>query len=204
MYFSSLLTDSNDEVHKKKLSIVYLFVKRRKIFSITIDLREDCSYYFLAYAPKFHRIKFVKEMKEILRGLYTKLPTDFSSDIVSFNIPRRKKLTRLVEFDIVLEIPISGRIWCWIIGIFIMLILMIISGIMYFISIINPSFFVNSFDLSTLRFVLTFLTLLIGFFGKDILSEPTKDLHKIGIILIITSLIVGIIFVAPIFITLFY
>lgn len=203
-YFSSLLTDSNDEVFKKNLSIVYLFVKRRKIFSITIDLREDCSYYFLAYAPNFHRIKFAKEMKEILRGLYTKLPTDLSSNIISFNIPRRKRLKREIEFDIDLEIPISGRIWCWIIGIFIMLILMIISGIMYIISIINPSFFVNEFDLSTLRFVLTFLTLLIGFFGKDLLSEPTKDLHKIGIILIITSLIVGIIFVAPIFITLLY
>lgn len=203
-YFSSLLTDSNEELFKKKLSIAYLFAKRRKIFSITVDLREDCSYYFLAYAPKFHRIKFTKEMKEILRGLFTKLPTDLSSDIVSFNIPRRKRLKRELEFDIDLEIPISGRIWCWIIGIFIMLGLMCFSGIMYIISIINPSFFVKSFDLSTLRFVLTFLTLLIGFFGKDILSEPTKDLHKIGLILIITSLIVGIIFVAPIFITLLF
>ncbi len=204
IYYSSLLADSKKEFDYNKSSIANIFNKRKNIYPVTIDLREDCSYYFLAYAPRFHRIKFAKEMKDILRGLYTKLPTDLSSDIISFNIPRRKKLKKIIEFDIDLEIPIAGRIWCWIIGIFIMLVLMFISGIIYIFSIINPLIFANSFDLSTLRFVLTFLTLLIGFFGKEILSNPTKDLHKIGIILIVISVLVGIIFTAPIFITLFY
>lgn len=203
IYYSSIMTEQNEEFIYNKL-IVNLFNRIKNIYPVTIDLREDCSYYFLAYAPRFHRIRFVKEMKDILGGLYTKLPTDLSSDIISFNIPRRKNLIKTLEFDIDLKIPIAGRIWCWIIGIFFMLILMIISGIIYIISIINPLIFVNSFDLSTLRFVLTFLTLLIGFFGREILSEPTKDLHKIGIILIVISVLVGIIFTAPILITLFY
>ena len=198
------MTETNTEFINDKLSIVNFFNRRKNIYPVTIDLREDCSYYFLAYAPRFHRIRFAKEMKDILRGLYTKVPTDLSSEIISFNIPRRKKLEKTIEFDIDFEIPIAGRIWCWIIGIFLMLILMIISGILYIISIINPSIFVNSFDLSTLRFVLTFLTLLIGFFGRDILSDPTKDLHIIGIILIVISVITGFIFTAPIFITLFF
>ena len=204
IYFSSLMIETNKEFINDMLSIANLFNKNKNIYPVTIDLREDCSYYFLAYAPRFHRIRFAKEMKDILRGLYTKLPTDLSSDIISFNIPRRKKLKKTIEFDIDLEIPIAGRIWYWIIGIFSMLLLMIISGIIYIISIINPLIFVNSFDLSTLRFVLTFLTLLIGFFGREILSDPTKDLHKIGIILIVISVLTGIIFTAPIFITLFY
>ncbi len=204
IYYSSLMSEINREFIYNKLSIVNFFNQKKNVYPLTIDLREDCSYYFLAYAPRFHRIRFAKEMKDILRGLYTKLPTDLSSDIISFNIPRRKKLKKIIEFDIDLEIPIAGRIWCWIIGIFFMLILMITSGIIYIISIINPLIFVNSFDLSTLRFVLTFLTLLIGFFGREILSDPTKDLHKIGIILIIISVLTGIIFTAPIFITLFY
>jgi len=198
------MIETNKEFINDTLSIANLFNKNKNIYPVTIDLREDCSYYFLAYAPRFHRIRFAKEMKDILRGLYTKLPTDLSSDIISFNIPRRKKLKKTIEFDIDLEIPIAGRIWCWITGIFVMLILMIISGIIYIISIINPLIFVNSFDLSTLRFVLTFLTLLIGFFGREILSDPTKDLHKIGIVLIVISVLTGIIFTAPIFITLFY
>lgn len=203
-YYSSLMTERNEELINIRRYVVNFFNKKKNIYPVTIDLREDCSYYFLAYAPRFHRIRFAKEMKDILRGLYTKLPTDLSSDIISFNIPRRKKLKKTIEFDIDLEIPIAGRIWCWITGIFVMLILMIISGIIYIISIINPLIFVNSFDLSTLRFVLTFLTLLIGFFGREILSDPTKDLHKIGIILIVISVLTGIIFTAPIFITLFY
>jgi len=199
IYSSAYQFEKNEESTKSQLLLFNLFSGYKNIYPITIDLREDCSYYFLAYAPQFHRIKFTKEMKEVLRGLYTKLPTDLSSEIISFNIPRRKKLEREFEFDIDLEIPISSRIWIWIIGIFTMLTLMTFSGIIYITSILNPLAFSNSFDMSTLRFVLTFLTLLIGFFGKDILSNPTKDLHKIGLILIIFSVIVGVIFILPIF-----
>lgn len=202
IHSSAYKFEKNEESTKGQLLLFNLLSGHKTIYPITIDLREDCSYYFLAYAPQFHRIKFTKEMKDILRGLYTKLPTDLSSEIISFNIPRRKKLEREFEFDIDLEIPISKRIWIWIIGIFAMLILMAFSGIVYILSILFPSIFTNSFDMSTLRFVLTFLTLLIGFFGKDILSNPTKDLNKIGLILIIFSVIVGIIFILPIFITL--
>ena len=203
-YFSSIKTiGTQDKIYSQSMGL-FLYKKWKNFFPIALNLREDCSYYITAYAPQFHKIRFVNEMNDLLKKIYTKFPSDLSSTIISFNIPRKRKVDKELEFDIDLEIPKTASITCWILGILIMLALMAFSGIFYFISIVNPSILKTSIDFSTLRFVLTFLTLLIGFFGRDIFTNPTKDLHFISSFLIVCSIAVGVIFILPILYTFFF
>lgn len=180
----------------------FLLIRNRNkvIYSLPIILREDCSYYYTIYAPNYHNLKFTEEIRVILNEINIRLPLELSTNTLSFNIPRRKSFENELEFDIDLEIPIANTVKWWIFGIFSMIFLLLSIGIIFLGSIINPLFLEGEFDISSLRFVLTFLTLLIGFFGKDIISNPTKDLYKVSILIIIFSIIVGILFLIPIFI----
>lgn len=187
-------------------SLSYLRNINKKIFPITINLRKDCSYYFNVYAPRFHYIKMAKELDFLMNLMSVKSPYNLSQNLFSFNIPRRKKLKALdikgiseIEFDIDLEIPRTVRINLWLLGIFLMIILMLLSGSIYLIFSLIPTLSPSELmDFSNLSFVLPFITLLIGFFGRDILGNPTKDLKGLAKWLISLSILVGIVFFLPI------
>lgn len=200
IYHSPLQNYTKEDQSHKKL-VANLLNSLHKIYTIPIKHRSDCSYYFIAQAPRFHKIKITQELKDLmLKKLNVKIPENLSDTIESFNIPR-KLIMKGYDLEIDIEIPLNQRLLVWIIGIFIMFCIMIYSGISYLILLFfYPELLNNKIqDFTNIRIILTFLTLLIGFFGRDFLGNLTKDLKKIGIALISLSFIVGILYSIPIF-----
>jgi hypothetical protein len=163
----------------------------RKIFSIPTNLRRNCSYDWVIDAPQFHNIRMCPEMKKIFknleRPLVLRLPHKLSKNILSFHIPKSKNVKE-VDFQLDLELPFMARIIGWLIGMNLMLINMLSLSIIYLIFSFTPEI---SVDFTNIRVILPFLTLLIGFFGKNILETPTKDLYKWAGTLISLTVTIG-------------
>jgi len=198
-YYSALQEQRKEIVQKSRFPF-YLFKKQRKIYSIPTNLRRNCSYDWLIHAPRFHNIRICKEIKTIIKGLerpiVLRLPHELSRNILSFHIPK-SKMIKEVNFQIDLEIPFTGRIVGWLIGMNTMLLNMFILSLLYIFFIFTP---IMTFDLTNIRIVLPFLTLLIGFFGKNILESPTRDLLKWGAALIILTVLIGVVlFISSLF-----
>ena len=191
-YYSPLQDQPHKYKHKKSFFNYYLN-KNKNIYSIPVNLRKDCSYYWVINAPRFHSVQISKEIKNIIKNLehpiVLRTPYESAKNLLSFHIPR-STLIKEVDFQLDLEMPYSARIVGWLIGMNIMLINMLSLSIVYLIIVFTINIPV---DLSNVRLVLPFLTLLIGFFGKSVLENPTKDLHKWGGLLIFLSVSLGII-----------
>jgi hypothetical protein len=210
---SDLLPEYAKQNYRKKRKEKFPFVmnkykfeinKKKEIFQLPIKLRKDCSYYFLAYAPRFHDIKITDEMIKNLGYLNLKVAYDTVDNIISFNLPRNRDYFE-GDFYIDLELPLSSKIKRWKLGIIIMFIFMFASGIIHLVLILfyQQQIYNQFSDIFTLRFVFSFLTLLMGFFGRDILGQPTIDLQNFAKRLIIYSIIVAIIFFLPLIIFFF-
>ena len=191
-YYSPLQEQPHKYKHKKRFFNYYLN-KNKNIYSIPANLRKDCSYYWVINAPRFHSVQISKEMKDIIKNLekpiVLRTPYESAKSLLSFHIPR-SMFIKEVDFQLDLEMPYSARIVGWLIGMNIMLINMLSLSVIYLIIIFTINVPV---DLSNVRVVLPFLTLLIGFFGKSVLENPTKDLHKWGGLLIFLTVVLGII-----------
>ena len=191
-YYSPLQDQAHRYRHKLSFFNYYLN-KNKNIYSIPVNLRKDCSYYWVINAPRFHSVQITKEIKGIIKNLeqpiVLRTPYESAKNLLSFHIPRGKFIKE-VDFQLDLEMPYSARIVGWLIGMNIMLINMLSLSVIYFIIILTINV---PIDLSNVRVVLPFLTLLIGFFGKSVLENPTKDLHKWGGVLILLTVILGII-----------
>ena len=189
-YYSGL-QEPRKEINQSSSLLIHLFNKKRETYSIPTNLRKDCSYDWVIHAPKFHYIRIDSEIKTIIKNLdrpiVLRLPHKLSKNILSFHIPKSTTI-REVNFQLDLEIPFTGRIIGWLIGMNMMLLNTLSVSIIYIIFSFNPSV---SLELSDFRIVLTFLTLLIGFFGKNILEKPTKDLNKWGALLIFLTVAIG-------------
>ncbi len=200
-FYDSQLQNFSEESQLYKRFFGFFLNSMHKIYTIPIKLRPDCSYYFIAHAPRFHRIKISHELKDLMmKKLNLKIPENLSNTIESFNIPRKMNM-KGYDLEIDIEIPLNQRLFTWISGIIIMFGIMIFSGIFYLcLYFLHPELLSNEFqDFINIRIILTFLTLLIGFFGSDFLGNLTKDLNKVGVLLISLSFIVGILYSVPIF-----
>ncbi|MFW9950203.1 MAG: hypothetical protein ACFFKA_08770 [Candidatus Thorarchaeota archaeon] len=189
-YYSSL-QEIRKQATQKLTLFNYFKIKFRKIYSIPTNLRRDCSYDWVIDAPQFHNVKMSEEIKKIFknleRPLVLRLPHKLSKNVLSFHIPKSKNIKE-VDFQLDLELPFMARIVGWLIGMNIMLINMLSLSIIYLVFTFTPEI---SLDFTNIRVILPFLTLLIGFFGKNILESPTKDLHKWAGILISLTVIIG-------------
>lgn len=200
-FYNSQLQNFSEESQLQKRFFGFFLNSMHKIYTIPISLRPDCSYYFKAHAPRFHRIKITHELKDLMmKKLNLKIPENLSNTIESFNIPRKLNM-KGYDLEIDIEISLNQRLFTWIIGIIIMFGIMIFSGIFYLcLYFLHPELLIDEFqEFTNLRIILTFLTLLIGFFGRDFLGNVTKDLNRIGVLLISLSFIVGILYSVPIF-----
>jgi len=189
-YYSGL-QEPRKEINQSSSLLFHKFNKSRETYSIPTNLRRNCSYDWVIHAPKFHYIRIDKEIKRIIKNLerpiVLRLPHELSKNILSFHIPKSTTI-READFQLDLEIRFTGRIIGWLIGMNVMLFNTLSVSILYIIFSFNPNV---TLELSDFRIVLTFLTLLIGFFGKNILEKPTKDLNKWGAILIFLTVVIG-------------
>ncbi len=169
----------------------YYSNKFRNIYSIPSDLRKKCSYDWLINAPSFHNVRMCNELKVIFKNLerpiVLRLPHKLSKNILSFYVPKNKHIKE-VDFQLDLELPYMTRIVGWLLGMNIMLMNMMILSIIYLIFSFSSAI---PLDFDNIRVIIPFLTLLIGFFGKNILENPTRDLHKWAGVLISLTVITG-------------